>query len=86
MMQVNYPTEAIAPATTRQKIPDVAAIRAGCRKGPHVPTQAAFADELGISVKTLRNWEQGKRKPSGPALVLLRLLERDPQVIEKIRG
>jgi putative transcriptional regulator len=40
-------------------------------------TQTRFAATLGISVKTLRNWEQGKRKPHGPALVLLNAVERD---------
>lgn len=36
-------------------------------------TQQQFAARLNISVETLRNWEQGKRKPRGPALELLRL-------------
>ena len=36
-------------------------------------TQEEFAGALGISVKTLRNWEQGRREPSGPAMRLLRI-------------
>ena len=40
-------------------------------------TQAALANILGISVATIRNWEQGRSKPNGSALVLLRLLTGD---------
>jgi transcriptional regulator with XRE-family HTH domain len=39
-------------------------------------TQAAFAQAIGVSVKTLRNWEQRRREPTGPARVLLTLLQR----------
>jgi len=46
-------------------------------------TQARFALAMGISVHTLRNWEQGRRKPEGPALALLRLAARYPQIIKK---
>jgi len=44
-------------------------------------TQEAFSGLLGISVQTLRNWEQGVRKPHGPALALLRIVEKNPQVL-----
>lgn len=44
-------------------------------------TQQAFADALGISVHTLRNWEQGRRSPDGPALALLRIAARHPRVL-----
>lgn len=44
-------------------------------------TQAAFAEALGISVHTLRNWEQGRRRPDGPALALLRIAARHPRVL-----
>ena len=57
---------------------DVSAIRA--RTGL---SQAAFAARIGVSVGTLRNWEQGRRKPDGPAKVLLSLLERDPDIVER---
>ncbi len=40
-------------------------------------TQTHFAAAFGISVKTLRHWEQGDRKPQGPALVLLNAAARD---------
>jgi putative transcriptional regulator len=43
-------------------------------------TQERFAAALGISVKTLRNWEQGRREPSGPAMRLLEIAARHPEV------
>lgn len=46
-------------------------------------TQAEFADALGISVHTLRNWEQGRRSPEGPALALLRIAARHPRVLRE---
>lgn len=46
-------------------------------------TQVAFAASLGISVHTLRNWEQGRRRPEGPALALLRIAARHPSVIRE---
>jgi putative transcriptional regulator len=44
-------------------------------------SQAEFAKALGISVSTLRNWEQGRRMPEGPALALLRIAARHPRII-----
>ena len=44
-------------------------------------TQQSFSAALGISVHTLRNWEQGRRKPEGPALALLRIGARHPRVL-----
>ena len=44
-------------------------------------TQAQFANALGISIYTLRNWEQGRRTPEGPALALLRIAARHPRII-----
>ncbi|HEY0022753.1 MAG TPA: NadS family protein [Longimicrobium sp.] len=44
-------------------------------------TQDRFAEALGISVKTLRNWEQGRRDPSGPAMRLLRIAEKHPEIL-----
>ena len=46
-------------------------------------TQMGFADALGISVHTLRNWEQGRRKPEGPALALLRIAARHPKFVRE---
>jgi DNA-binding transcriptional regulator YiaG len=44
-------------------------------------SQIRFAELLGISVKTLHNWEQGRRQPTGAARVLLRVAARHPEVI-----
>ena len=46
-------------------------------------SQEAFARALGISVHTLRNWEQGRRMPEGPALALLRIAARHPRVLRE---
>jgi putative transcriptional regulator len=42
-------------------------------------TQAEFAARIGVPVETVRNWEQGKRSPRGPARALLRLIELAPE-------
>lgn len=49
-------------------------------------TQKQFASAIGISVHTLRNWEQGRRTPDGPALALLRIAARHPQIIRENLG
>jgi putative transcriptional regulator len=46
-------------------------------------TQARFALAIGISVHTLRNWEQGRRQPDGPAIALLRIAARHPRIIRE---
>ncbi len=46
-------------------------------------TQARFAEAMGISVHTLRNWEQDRRKPDGPAIALLRIAARHPRLIRE---
>jgi len=46
-------------------------------------TQAEFARAIEISVHTLRNWEQGRRKPEGPAIALLRIAARHPKIIRE---
>ena len=46
-------------------------------------TQQTFAKAMGISVHTLRNWEQGRRKPEGPALSLLRIAARHPGILRE---
>jgi putative transcriptional regulator len=47
-------------------------------------SQAEFAAMLGISVRTLENWEQGHRAPKGPARVLLRVAEAHPEAIWEV--
>ncbi|MDN5851219.1 MAG: helix-turn-helix domain-containing protein [Nitrococcus sp.] len=44
-------------------------------------TQEQFAACFGVSVATLRHWERGDRAPQGPALVLLNLIDREPQTV-----
>jgi putative transcriptional regulator len=56
--------------------PDVRAVRE--RYGL---SQDQFAGLMGISVGTLRNWEQGRRKPRGPARVLLVVAARHPEAV-----
>ena len=46
-------------------------------------TQEQFAEALGISVHTLRNWEQDRVKPDGPGLALLRIAARHPQIVRE---
>lgn len=46
-------------------------------------SQTEFADAMGISVHTLRNWEQGRRRPQGPAIGLLRIAARHPRIIRE---
>jgi putative transcriptional regulator len=46
-------------------------------------SQSQFAQAMGISVHTLRNWEQGRRRPEGPAIGLLRIAARHPRLIRE---
>jgi len=43
-------------------------------------SQAAFAGLMGVSLRTVQDWEQGRREPSGPAKSLLRIAEQHPEV------
>lgn len=60
---------------------DVAAVRS--KTGL---SQAAFARRIGVPVGTIRNWEQGRRSPQGPARILLALLDRNPRIVEETLG
>ena len=57
---------------------DVAAVRE--RSGF---SQPVFAARIGVAVATLRNWEQKRREPEGPARVLLAMLDRNPRIVEE---
>ena len=46
-------------------------------------SQAEFSQAVGISVHTLRNWEQGRRHPEGPGIALLRIAARHPRIIRE---
>jgi putative transcriptional regulator len=65
-----------AARETRFEDPDVTAIRE-----EYGLSQTKFAALLGISVRTLQNWEQGRRHPQGPARVLLRVAARHPRAV-----
>jgi len=58
---------------------DVAAIRA--RTGL---SQGAFARSIGVAKGTLLNWEHGRRRPTGPAQVLLAMIEKKPSLVEEL--
>ena len=60
---------------------DVQAIRKKLQK-----SQDEFALMLGVSVATLRNWEQGRRHPHGPARALLKIAAENPKAVEKALG
>jgi putative transcriptional regulator len=49
-------------------------------------TQAQFAARIGVPIETVRNWEQGKRAPRGPARALLKVIERAPHVAFAVLG
>ncbi len=50
-------------------------------------SQTEFAAMIGVSVATLRNWEQGRRRPDGPARALLKVAEHNPMAVaEALRG
>jgi putative transcriptional regulator len=64
--------------TTQVKTPDAKEVRART----NLP-QSDFARLIGVSVRTLQNWEQGHRKPTGAAAALLRAVSADPQSVIK---
>ena len=57
---------------------NVRAIRAQLKK-----SQQEFALMIGVSVATLQNWEQGRRRPDGPARALLRVAAKNPQALAR---
>ena len=67
----------LAPGSARPKTDaDYArAIRAATKL-----TQAEFAERIGVPIETVRNWEQGKRSPRGPARALLKVIEVAPDL------
>lgn len=49
-------------------------------------SQSMFSQRIGVSPGTLRNWEQGRRSPDGPARVLLAMLACNPRIVEDTLG
>ena len=65
-----------ATATTTASQPAVRDLRRRARL-----TQLEFAAKLGVPVETIRNWEQGKRAPRGPARALLAVIAHSPETV-----
>jgi putative transcriptional regulator len=65
-----------ASRVTELELPDIKEVRE--KTGL---TQAEFAARLHISARTLQNWEQGRRYPTGPAATLIRILDAHPSLI-----
>ena len=63
------------------EVPDVDVARIRARTGL---SQAQFARSIGVARGTLLNWEQGRRRPTGPAQVLLALIDRRPSVVGEL--
>ena len=53
------------------------------RKKLHV-SQSEFAYMIGVNISTLQNWEQGRRRPDGPALALLKIAEAVPDTVMNV--
>lgn len=49
-------------------------------------SQDRFARSFGVSAATVRNWEQGRRRPEGPARVLLAVIDREPEAVKRALG
>ena len=49
-------------------------------------SQTVFARMIGVSPKTLRNWEQGRRQPTGPARALLKVVQDYPEIVARSLG
>ena len=80
--------ELTSPAATgaaESSHPGAAAYARGVRAQTKL-TQAEFASRIGVPIETVRNWEQGKRSPRGPARALLKLIEKAPQVAFAVLG
>ncbi len=60
-------------------VPDIAKTR-----GKTGLSQARFAELLGVSVRTLQDWEQGRRLPSGAARTLLAIAAKNPQALLEV--
>ncbi len=76
----SQPVARLAPAVpaTNGAPPDAAYAR-GVRARTKL-TQAEFAARIGVPIETVRNWEQGKRSPRGPARALLKVIDGAPDV------
>jgi putative transcriptional regulator len=46
-------------------------------------TQTAFAQRYGFELSSIRNWEQGRRQPEGPARILLLVIDKEPEAVHR---
>jgi len=83
VLPVAMPEQVVA-APTGASAPDAANARR-IRSQTRL-TQAEFAARIGVPIETVRNWEQGKRAPRGPARALLKLLDHAPDVAFSVLG
>jgi putative transcriptional regulator len=70
-----------AARVTQVKVPAAAAARASVGLSQH-----EFAELLGVSPRTLQDWEQGRREPTGAARTLLRVAVEHPKVLRQLRS
>lgn len=49
-------------------------------------SQSEFAMMIGVSLATLQGWEEGKHRPDGPAMALLRVTARNPKIVARTLG
>jgi putative transcriptional regulator len=73
--------EMVASRLTKMTPANIKAIRQRLGK-----SQAQFARMIGVSVSTLQNWEQGRRRPEGPACALLRVAAENPDAVSAALG
>ena len=71
----NHPRQATAAAPAPRPV-DVRGLRVCLGM-----SQAGFAHRFGFPLRSLRRWESGAETPQGPALALLNLIERNPQIV-----
>ena len=63
------------------EVPDTDIIAIRAKSGL---SQTEFARSIGVAVGTLRGWEQGRRRPEGPARVLLALIDKKPAIVREM--
>jgi putative transcriptional regulator len=82
------PHRQVLTATQKPEFPENKAARRTVVRSPKVRvirektslSQSEFALLIGVSVKTLQNWEQDRRQPTGPAVALLRIIAHEPKL------
>jgi putative transcriptional regulator len=79
LQSVTEMCEGAAARRTQVEIPEPAEVRA--RSGL---SQSRFANLLGVSPRTLQQWEQGRRQPTGAARTVLRISARHPEVLQEL--